>query len=246
MQICRYETGEQACQAAAVLIAAQVIRKPASVLGLATGSTPIPTYQELIRMYQAGLLDFSQVVSYNLDEYIGIPEDHPCSYHRFMAEQLFDHINIRPDAVHIPDGNCDDLHAAASAYDLAIAASGGIDLQLLGIGRNGHIGFNEPSDQYVYGCHVVHLTESTIDANKRFFASEQDVPRRAVSLGVGSIMQARQVLLVATGVDKAQAVRDAICGEVNPKVQASILRTHPNVVFILDRGAASLLPESEK
>lgn len=242
MQICCYETGEQACHAAAILIAAQVIRKPGSVLGLATGSTPIPAYQKLIRMYQAGLLDFSQVVSYNLDEYVGIPEDHPCSYHRFMAENLFDHINIRKDAVHIPDGNCADLHAAAAAYDQAIMMSGGIDLQVLGIGRNGHIGFNEPGDQYVYGCHVVHLTQSTIDANKRFFDSEAAVPRSAVSLGIGSIMQARQVLLIATGADKAEAVRNAICGEVDPKVQASILRTHPNVIFLLDRGAASLLP----
>lgn len=241
MRICRYQTAEQACHAAALVIAAQLIRKPDSVLGLATGSTPIPVYQKLIQLYQDGILDFSQTVSYNLDEYIGIPEDHPCSYHRFMAEQLFDHINIRKEATHVPDGNSPDMAAASLAYDQAIQQAGGIDVQLLGIGRNGHIGFNEPSDHYVYGCHVVNLTPSTINANKRFFDSEKDVPRQAVSLGVGSIMKADQVLLVATGVDKAQAIHDAICGEVHPQVQASILRTHPNAIFFLDEGAASLL-----
>ncbi len=241
MQIRIYDTPAQAGEAAALILAAQLIRRPDSVLGMATGSTPIPAYQALCRLYEAGLVDFSRATSFNLDEYIGIPEAHPCSYHRFMQEQLFSHVNLRPEAAHVPDGNAADLDAAARAYDEAIRAAGGIDVQILGIGRNGHIGFNEPGDEFVYGCHVVQLTPSTIEANKRFFDSEAEVPRQAISLGIGSIMNARQILLIATGEDKAQAVRDAVCGEVTPQLQASILRTHRDVLFLLDRGAASLL-----
>ena len=241
MQICRFHSAEQVGQATAMLLGAQLLRKPDSVLGLATGSTPIPTYRELVRLYQAGVLDFSRVTTYNLDEYVGIPENHECSYHRFMKDNLFDQVNIRPEATHVPDGNARDLHATAAAYDAAIRRAGGIDVQLLGIGRNGHIGFNEPADEFVYGCHVVNLTESTIEANKRFFASVDDVPRKAISLGIGSIMEARQVLLIATGEDKADAVAEAVNGDVSPKVQASILLTHRNVIFLLDEAAASKL-----
>lgn len=241
MRVCTYDTAEQAGCATALILASCLIRRPESVLGMATGSTPIPAYQELIRLHQRGLVDFSRAVSFNLDEYVGLPENHPCSYHRFMQEQLFGHVNIRPEAVHVPDGNAADLEAAARAYDEAIRDAGGIDVQLLGIGRNGHIGFNEPDEHFVYGCHVVRLTASTIQANQRFFASEAEMPRRAVSLGIGSIMNARQILLIATGESKAQAVREAVYGDVTPKIQASILRTHPDVIFLLDRGAASLL-----
>ncbi len=241
MQTHIFKTAGQVGQAAATLIAAQLLRKPGSILGLATGSSPIPTYEALIRMHHAGVLDFSQAVTFNLDEYVGLDADHPCSYHRFMQERLFQHVNIRPENVHIPDGRASDLTAAAHAYDASILAAGGIDLQLLGIGRNGHIGFNEPGEHFVYGCHKVRLSESTIHANRRFFASEEDVPRYAVSLGIGSIMQARQVLLIATGEDKAEAIRRALEGDVSPLWQASILRTHPDVVFLLDEAAASLL-----
>ncbi len=241
MQVRIFSTAQQVGQAAATLIAAQVIRKPDSVLGLATGSTPVPAYQALIAMYDAGLVDFSRVVSFNLDEYVGIDPTHPCSYHAFMQDNLFSRINIRPENAHVPDGNAADLHAAAKAYDAAILAAGGIDLQLLGIGHNGHIGFNEPGEHFVYGCHKVGLKESTIEANKRFFDSADDVPRHAVSLGIGSIMQSRQVLLLATGADKAEAVRRALEEDVSPLWQASILRTHPDVVFMLDEAAASKL-----
>ena len=241
MIVRRFQTAEQACRAAALILSAQLLCKPDSVLGLATGSSPIPAYRELVRLYQEGVVDFSRATTFNLDEYIGISEQHPCSYHRFMEEQLFSHVNIRREATHVPDGNAPDLQAAAHSYDRAIEEAGGIDVQLLGIGRNGHIGFNEPGEQFVYGCHVVNLTESTISANKRFFASEEEVPRQAVSLGIGSIMNARQVLLIATGESKARAVRDTLLGEVTPDVQASILRTHRNVVFLLDEGAASML-----
>lgn len=241
MQIRIFKTAHQVGQAAATMIAAQILRKPDSILGLATGSSPIPTYQALIAMHQAGVLDFSQTVSFNLDEYVGIDPQHPCSYHRFMQDNLFSQVNIRPENVHIPDGNAADVEASAQAYDAAILAAGGIDLQLLGIGHNGHIGFNEPDEHFVYGCHEVQLSRSTIEANKRFFDSADDVPRSAVSLGIGSIMQARQVLLIATGEDKAEAVRQAIEGEVSPLWQASILRTHPDAVFLLDEAAASTL-----
>lgn len=241
MQTHVFKTAHQVGQAAATLIAAQLLRKPDSILGLATGSSPIPTYDALVAMHEAGVLDFSRAVSFNLDEYVGLSPEHPCSYHYFMQEHLFSRVNIREENVHIPDGSAADLQSAARAYDAAILAAGGIDLQLLGIGRNGHIGFNEPGEHFVYGCHKVALSESTINANKRFFDSEDDVPRYAVSLGIGSIMQARQVLLIATGADKAEAVRRALEGDVSPLWQASILRTHPDVVFLLDEAAASRL-----
>lgn len=241
MEIRVFDTAEQVGQAAAALFAAQLIAKPQSVLGLATGSSPVKTYQNLIALNQQGVVDFSQCTTYNLDEYVGIAEEHVCSYHRFMDDNLFNHVNVRRSAVHVPNGNAEDMDAAAAAYDEAIAAAGGIDVQLLGIGHNGHIGFNEPDDHFTYGCHVVALTESTIKANTRFFSSQEEVPQRAISLGIGSIMAAKQVVLIATGADKAPAVKAAAQGEVTPQCPASILRTHPNVIFLLDKDAASLL-----
>lgn len=241
MQIHLYDTAKQVGEATAILFAAQILRKPHSVLGLATGSSPIPTYQALSRMHREGVLDFSRATTFNLDEYCKLPVDHECSYHSFMREQLFSHVNLRPDATHVPDGNAADPDAECRHYDEAIAQAGGMDIQLLGIGRNGHIGFNEPSDTFVYGCHIVDLTQSTIEANRRFFASENDVPRQAISLGVGSIMSAKRVVLIATGADKAQAIRDSVRGDVNPRVQASILRTHPDAIFLLDKAAAGML-----
>lgn len=241
MQIHVFENAAQVGQAAATLIAAQVISKPDSVLGLATGSTPIPTYQELSRLCKAGVVDFSRVRSFNLDEYCRLPVDHEQSYHSFMKANLFDHINIDIRNTRVPDGNAQDAQAECASYDTAINRAGGIDIQILGIGRNGHIGFNEPGDAFVYGCHIVNLTQSTIEANRRFFDSEDDVPRQAISLGVGSIMNARKVLLLATGADKAQAIRDSIYGDINPRTQASILRTHPDVIFLLDKAAAGML-----
>ncbi len=241
MQIHLFDNAAQVGKAAATLMAAQVIRKPDSVIGLATGSTPIPTYQELINLCKGGVLDFSRVKSFNLDEYCNLPVGHECSYHSFMKENLFDHINIEAENTHVPDGNAKNPQEECARYDMAINRAGGIDVQILGIGRNGHIGFNEPADAFVYGCHIVNLTQSTIEANRRFFDSEKDVPRQAISLGVGSIMNARQVLLLATGEDKAEAIRKAICEDINPRTQASILRTHPDVIFLLDKAAAGLL-----
>lgn len=241
MQIHLFDTSQQVGQAAAMLIAAQILQKPDSVLGLATGSTPIPTYQELIRLNRDGVVDFSRVTSFNLDEYCGLPVEHVCSYHSFMHEQLFSHINIDLAHTHVPDGNAVDQQAECARYDMAINQAGGIDVQILGIGRNGHIGFNEPSDTFVYGCHIVNLTQSTIAANRRFFESEDAVPRQAISLGIGSIMNARQIILLATGSDKADAIHRAIRQDITPRTQASILRTHPNVLFLLDKAAAGLL-----
>lgn len=241
MQIHVYDYAQQVGQAAATLLAAQLISKPDSVLGLATGSTPIPTYQALISLYRAGVVDFSSASSFNLDEYVGLPVEHGCSYHSFMREQLFDHVNMPADHIHIPDGNAADPQTECARYDQAIAAAGGIDIQVLGIGRNGHIGFNEPDDHFTCGCHVVNLTESTIQANRRFFDSEAAVPRQAVSLGVGSILASRRILLLATGEDKAQAIHDTVCGDITPRTPASILKTHPDVILLLDRAAAGML-----
>jgi len=241
MQIRVFENAAQVGQAAATLIAAQILSKPDSVLGLATGSTPIPTYQELIRLCKEGVVDFSRVCSYNLDEYCGIPENHEQSYRTFMNENLFNHVNIDMANTHVPNGNAADPAAEGAAYDAAICEAGNIDVQILGIGNNGHIGFNEPGDTFIYGCHLVTLAQSTIEANRRFFESEADVPRQAISLGIGSIMNARKILLLATGAGKAQAVRDSVLGDINPQTQASILRSHPDVIFLLDKDAASLL-----
>ncbi len=239
MQVHVYETAAQVGQAAATLFAAQIIQKPDSVFGLATGSSPVGCYRQLIAWHQAGVLDFSKCVSYNLDEYCGLPEEHPCSYHAFMNENLFQHISMK--AHYVPDGNAADPEAECLRYDAAIRQAGGIDIQLLGIGRNGHIGFNEPSDHFSDGTQIVRLTQSTISANRRFFAREEDVPRQAVSLGVGGIMAARQIVLIAMGAEKAAAVRDMLHGEITPRVPASILRMHKNAVALLDKAAASLL-----
>ena len=239
MQVHIFENAELVGRAAATLFAAQVMRKPSSVLGLATGSSPIGCYQQLIAWHKEGLLDFSQCVSYNLDEYVGIPETHPESYHQFMKDHLFNFINMKE--THVPNGNAADLWEEAKQYDAAIEAAGGIDMQLLGIGRNGHIGFNEPAAQFVYGTQIVNLTESTIQANRRFFDSEDQVPRKAISLGIGGIMHAKEVVLIAMGEDKAQAIRDTVKGNVTPQVQASILRLHPHATILVDKAAASLL-----
>lgn len=241
MKVRVYQNKEQCGNAAAVLFAAQILKKANTVLGLATGSTPIPVYQALIRMYKEGTVDFSACRSFNLDEYVNLPVDHACSYHTFMKEELFDHINVPANAIRVPDGNAEDPASFCKAYDAEIAAAGGIDIQLLGIGRNGHIGFNEPSDHFVPGCHVVDLTASTIAANARFFDSENDVPRQAISLGIENILSAKSIVLLAFGKEKAEAVRAMLQDPITPQVPASILRTHPDVTLILDEDAASLL-----
>lgn len=240
MQIHVYQTPELAAEAAATLIASQIISKPNTVLGLPTGSTPVLTYHALARMNKAGIVDFSNVTTFNLDEYVGLNGDHPQSYRRFMNENLFDHVNIDKARTHVPSG-IGDVEQNALDYEADIAAAGGVDLQFMGIGRNGHIGFNEPADAYPDRTSIIELTESTIDANKRFFDSADEVPRKAISMGVGTIMRARKTVLIATGADKAQAVCDLVKGSVSPRLPASALRMHADAIIILDAAAASLL-----
>ena len=218
-----------------------IVTKPDCVLGLATGSTPLPLYRELIAREKAGALDFSRVRSANLDEYKGLRGDHPQSYRYFMQENLFDHISIDVANTLVPDGLCEDAEGMCAAYEQAIDAMGGIDIQLLGIGHNGHIGFNEPCDHFPASTHEVELDDMTRQANKRFFDSIDEVPTGAYTMGIGTVMSARKVLLLATGKDKAEIIKRSFFGPVTPMVPASILQFHPDVTVIVDEAAASLI-----
>ena len=226
---------------AADIIGAQVLLKPDAVLGLATGSTPIGTYEELVRRYEAGRLDFGKIKTVNLDEYRGLTRDNDQSYYYFMHTHLFDHININKNNTKVPDGMEPDALKAGQDYENIIKNYGGIDLQLLGLGNNGHIGFNEPGDEFIDKTHVVDLTQSTIEANKRFFASIDDVPKQAYTMGIGSIMRAKRVLMVVNGKGKAEIVKEAFFGPITPKVPASILQLHNDFILIGDVEALSCL-----
>ena len=232
MRIINVKTYEQLSRKAANIISAQVILKPDCVLGLATGSSPVGTYRQLIEWYNKGDIDFSETTTVNLDEYVGLGENDEQSYRYFMQKNLFDHINIKRENTFVPDGLSDDLNEECNAYDARIRRLGGIDLQLMGIGFDGHIGFNEPSDVFDKNTHVVDLHESTIKANSRFFASENDVPRQAVSMGMVSIMQARKVLLIANGAGKKEILGKALYGPVTPHIPASLLQLHNDVTVI--------------
>lgn len=226
---------------AANMISAQVIMKPNCILGLATGSSPVGTYKQLIEWYEKGDLDFSNVTSINLDEYKGLGAEDDQSYRYFMNTNLFDHINIDKARTFVPNGLEPDSAKACADYNKIIDTSGGIDLQLLGLGHNGHIGFNEPADTFASGTHCVDLTESTIAANTRFFASEADVPRQAYTMGIRNIMQARKVLVVVSGRDKAEILKKVVCGPITPQVPASVLQLHRDAVIIADEEAMSLM-----
>ena len=241
MKIYVAEDYQSMSRKAANIVSAQVILNPASVLGLATGSTPVGMYKQLIDWYNKGDLDFDQVKSVNLDEYVGLAPDHPQSYRYFMQTNFFDHINIDPAATNVPQGLAADPAAECARYNQVIRGLGGIDIQVLGIGHNGHIGFNEPGEAFELETHVVDLQESTIAANARFFEKKEDVPSRAITMGIKSIMQARQILVVVSGEDKAAIVKTAFTGPVTPQVPASILQMHPNVVLVGDRAALSKL-----
>lgn len=232
---------EEMSRKAANLIAAQITLKPKSVLGLATGSTPLGTYRELIERCNAGDISFAEVTTVNLDEYRGLPRDNDQSYYYFMHKNLFSQVDIDAARTHIPDGMEADSEAACRSYDEIVNSVGGVDLQLLGLGHNGHIGFNEPADAFTKGTNCVDLTESTIKANARFFASEKDVPTQAYTMGIGTIMAARSVLLIANGEAKAEIVKKAFFGEITPRVPASILQLHPDFTLVIDQAAASLL-----
>lgn len=224
---------------AANIISAQVIMKPDCVLGLATGSTPIGLYQQLVAWYEKGDLDFSEVRTVNLDEYKGLSRENDQSYYYFMHHNLFDHVNLPAENSHLPNGMEPDSDKECRRYSELIRSMGGVDLQLLGIGHNGHIGFNEPGDAFDNDVHSVNLTQSTIEANKRFFASADDVPKQAYTMGIKTIMQAKKILIVASGEDKADIVRDAFFGPITPKVPASVLQLHNDVTLVADEAALS-------
>ena len=227
---------------AAAIPAAQITLKPDCVLGLATGSTPVGAYEKLVEWYRNGSLDFSGVSSVNLDEYRGIGKENPQSYYYFMHQHLFDKVNIRPENTRVPDGTEPDAEKECRAYEEHIRSLGGIDLQLLGLGHNGHIGFNEPAATFAKVTHCVDLAESTIEANKRFFASADEVPRQAYTMGIGTIMHAKKILVVVSGEDKAEIVAKAFFGEVTPEVPASILQMHQDVTLVADTAALSRIP----
>ncbi|MCR5754218.1 MAG: glucosamine-6-phosphate deaminase [Acetatifactor sp.] len=241
MKIIKAKDYEDMSRKAANIISAQVIIKPNAVLGLATGSTPIGVYEQLIKWYQKGDLDFAEVCTINLDEYRGLKHSDNQSYWYFMQEHFWRHININPENVHVPDGSNLDPVKACKEYDEIIKHSGGIDLQLLGIGDDGHIGFNEPGEAFELETHCVDLTYTTIKANARFFAREEDVPKQAYTMGIKSIMQAKKILMVANGAGKADIVRRAFYGPVTPEVPASILQMHPDFTLVLDEAAAAAL-----
>ena len=239
MKIYKTKDYDDMSRKAANLIAAQIITKPDCVLGLATGSTPIGTYRQLVQWYQKGDLDFSRVTSFNLDEYKGISSDNPQSYRYFMDENLFRKVNINREKTFVPDGMEEDSEIACWKYDETLCSAGSVDLQLLGLGHNGHIGFNEPGDCFERGTHCVTLSDRTIQANRRFFTSEEEVPRQAYTMGVGTIMSARRILIVVAGEDKAEIVKKAFFGPVTPQVPASILQFHADVILVADEAALS-------
>lgn len=222
---------------AADVFEAEIQTKPACVIGLATGSTPLPLYAELIKREKEGKIDFAKVRSANLDEYKGLAPDHEQSYRKFMQDNLFNHISIKPENTIVPDGLAKDVQAMCESYEEKIEQWGGIDLQLLGIGHDGHIGFNEPCDHFPSMTHEVELTEMTIDANKRFFESIDDVPKAAFTMGIGTIMAAKKIVMVVTGADKKEILKKTFWGPVDPQVPASILQFHPNVTLVCDKDA---------
>ncbi len=227
---------------AAKFVRELIEKKPDAVIGFATGSTPIGLYKELIRMHKEEGIDFSKIVTFNLDEYIGLPKDHPESYHTFMWENLFKHINVNPSNVHIPDGTVPDVEAYCQWYEERIKKFGGIDLQILGIGRDGHIGFNEPGSSLGSRTRIKTLARETIEDNARFFDGDiNKVPRQAITMGVGTIMEARTLLLLASGKNKAEAVKKTVEGPITAMVPASIMQLHPKAILVLDEEAASLL-----
>lgn len=236
-----YKNADEIGKAIGTVFASQVIEKPDCVLGLATGSSPIPTYKYMISLYEEGIVDYSKVTTFNLDEYVGLNHDHDQSYWYFMHENLFNSINIPEEQINVLSGTAEDVEAECEAYEAKIEAAGGIDLQILGIGNNGHIAFNEPTTYFPMATHKVALTESTIEANKRFFASADDVPRYAVSMGIGSIFKAKNIVLVATGAAKADAVAAMVNGPIDPNCPASILQLHSHVTIFCDEAAAAKL-----
>lgn len=226
---------------AANIIAEQINEKPNTILGLATGSTPLGMYKELIGLYEEKKIDYKETMTFNLDEYHGLSEENNQSYHYYMMENFFKHINIDFENINIPDGKAIDINKSSREYESRIQKSGGIDIQILGIGRNGHIGFNEPGEKFEWTTHLVELDNDTIEANSRFFSNPDEVPKKAVSMGIKTIMNAKKIILLASGGDKADAIFKSVNGEITPEVPASILQLHPDVTLVIDREAAARL-----
>lgn len=241
MNILTFDSNEKLNEAGANIIAGLVQTQPKAVLGLATGGTPVGIYERLVSDFKRGLFSFSQATSFNLDEYVGLDKKHPQSYYAYMHEHLFHHIDLPAERAHIPNGNAPDPQAECERYDRLIAEAGQIDLQLLGIGHNGHIGFNEPAHALIRGTHVVDLAEETLKANARFFDSVDEVPKQAITMGVGTILKAKTILLVVRGADKADIVHRALTGPITTDCPASLLQTHPHLVVLLDKEAAGKL-----
>ncbi len=245
MEVIIQPSAEAASALCARLFAGLLRSKPNAVLGLATGSTPLGLYRELIRLHREEGLDFSQVTTFNLDEYLGLGPGHPASYHYFMWENLFRHVNIRPDKVHLPDGLAKDVPASCEAYEATIRQAGGIDLQVLGIGSDGHIGFNEPISSFASRTRIKTLTERTRSDNAPYFESAQEVPHHVITMGIGTILEAREVVLLGFGAHKANALAEAIEGPVSPLVPASALHFHPKARVILDEAASAKLQRTD-
>lgn len=241
MRIICVEDYEQMSKKAANIAASQMILKPDSVLGLATGSTPLGMYNQLIKAYEDGLIDFEEIKTFNLDEYYNLNRENEQSYYYYMYENFFKHINIDLKNVNIPNGMAEDIEKESIQYERKIRKAGGVDLQVLGVGRNGHIGFNEPDIKFEALTHMVNLDEQTIKDNSRFFDSIEDVPTKAISMGIKTIMHAKKIILLASGIEKADAIHDAIYGKITPELPASVLQLHPDVIFVLDKEAASKL-----
>lgn len=239
MKLLILDNYEEMSRRAARIIASQITLVPRSVLGLATGGTVLGTYRRLSELYREEQLDFSALTVFNLDEYYPIASENPHSYAAFMRKHLFSRVNLRPEAAFIPNGQAADIEAECRRYDRMIRDAGGIDLQLLGIGRNGHIGFNEPDLTFEAGTHQVVLDEQTLQDNSRFFSGDEAVPRQAVSMGIKTIMHARKIVLLASGVEKRDAVHRMLFGKITPALPASVLQLHPDVTLVLDREAAS-------
>lgn len=243
MRLMITESYEELSKAAAEEFAKVIKEKPNAVLGLATGGSPVGMYKELIKMYEKNELDFSKVTTVNLDEYIGLNPEHNQSYRHFMSENLFNHININIANTFVPNGLADNLEVECKEYDKKIMELGGIDIQLLGVGNNGHIAFNEPDEQLSAGTHVISLTENTIEANSRFFENINDVPKKAITMGLGGIMKAKKIILIASGESKAEAIKGLFSGKITTDNPASMLQMHRDVTVIVDKEAAKLIKE---
>lgn len=241
MNLIIVENYDEISKLAAINIKDVINKKPNAVLGLATGSTPLGTYKELIKMNKENEVDFSNITTVNLDEYIGLSENDTQSYRYFMNENLFNHINIKKENTFVPNGLAKDIDEETKNYDKRIDELGGIDIQFLGIGANGHIAFNEPSDILISGTHLTELAQSTIDANSRFFNSIDEVPKTAISMGLGQIMKSKKIILLAHGEEKANAIKEALSGKITTKNPATMLQMHKDVTIIIDNTIASLI-----